>query len=244
MVSFLRPNCNTHTHDTTTQPTQPTQPTVCSCDVAPARVSCTLCRGTQEFEKLDRIGEGTYGVVYKARDLASEQIVALKRVKMKQEVGGLPISTLREISLLRKARDHVNVVSLYEVVVGRDLQSVFLVMEHCDQDLGELVDTLPIPFQEDQVKCLTLQLIRGVEWLHSLYIVHRDLKLSNLLLDSSGVLKIADFGLARTCGIDDAGLVAKPAKPLSPRVVTLWFVNQTNVTLTRPFCKWSQKIWI
>ena len=59
--------------------------------------------------------------------------MALKRVKMKQEVGGLPISTLREISLLRKAVDHVNIVTLIDVGVGRDLQSVFLVMEHCDQ---------------------------------------------------------------------------------------------------------------
>ena len=72
----------------------------------------------------------------------------------------------------------------------------------------------------DQVKCLTLQLVRGVEWLHSLSIVHRDLKLSNLLLDGKGALKIADFGLARICGVDEDG---GATRPLSPRVVTLWY---------------------
>ena len=115
---------------------------------------------------------------------------------MDRERGGLPISSLREVAILSKIK-HVNVVRLFEVVAGRDLSSVYLVLEYCDQDLGHLVDTLPVPFTEPQVKCLMLQLCHGMAHLHAHYIIHRDLKLPNILLTRHGVLKIADFGMAR-----------------------------------------------
>lgn len=90
------------------------------------------CRPVTEFEKLNRIGEGTYGIVYRARDLKSNEIVALKKVRMENEKDGFPISSLREISLLLDLR-HVNIVLLKEVVVGRHLDSIFLSMEYCEQ---------------------------------------------------------------------------------------------------------------
>lgn len=126
----------------------------------------------------------------------------------------MPISSLREISLLNKIR-HENVVSLLHVAVGRNLSSVFLVMEYCEHDLGNLVDNMPIPFLENQVKCITLQLLHGMTHLHNNFIIHRDLKLSNILLTSEGVVKIADFGMARKFCL--------PGSALSPRVVTLWY---------------------
>eukprot|EP00729_Bicosta_minor_P021859 gene21859-35166_t len=205
------------------------------------------CRSVQDFVKLsNRIGEGTYGVVYRARDSRSGSVVALKQVKMEQEHGGMPVSTLREITLLRAARGHENIVTLLDVVVGRDLKMVFLSMEYCAHDLAALVDTLPVAFKEDQVKCLVLQLVRGVKWLHLKYIVHRDLKLSNLLLTENGILKVADFGMARKCGVlppiptptvehttssSRGGTRQAPAirnvvvgaRQLSPKVVTLWY---------------------
>ena len=90
------------------------------------------CRPVSEFEKLNRIGEGTYGIVYRARDTKTKEIVALKKVRMEQEKDGLPISSLREMSLLLNLR-HENVVLLKEVVVGRHLDSIFLAMEYCEQ---------------------------------------------------------------------------------------------------------------
>ena len=147
------------------------------------------CRPVTEFEKLNRIGEGTYGVVYRARDTVSHEIVALKKVRMEREKDGIPLSGLREISLLLNL-GHKNIVQLKEVVVGRHLDSIFLVMEYCEQDLASLLDNMSLPFKEAEIKCLMLQLFHGVKYLHDRFIVHRDLKVSNLLLTGKGMLKI------------------------------------------------------
>ncbi|KAF9025608.1 Cdc2- kinase [Haplosporangium bisporale] len=89
-------------------------------------------RIVDDFEKLNKVGEGTYGVVYKAKDKKTGDIVALKRIRMERESDGLPISSLREIKLLKTLR-HENVVLVKEVAVGRDLDQIFLVMEYCEQ---------------------------------------------------------------------------------------------------------------
>jgi len=88
-------------------------------------------------------------------------------------------------------------------------------MEYCEQDLASLLDNMMKPFSEAQVKCITLQLLKGLKFLHESFIVHRDLKVSNLLMTDEGILKIADFGLARTHGL--------PPVNMTPRVVTLWY---------------------
>ncbi|CAI2725347.1 unnamed protein product [Schistosoma spindalis] len=110
------------------------------------------CRSVAEFEKLNRIGEGTYGIVYRARDTVSKEVVALKKVRMENVRDGIPISSLREITLLLSIK-HPNVVHLREVVVGRSLDSIFLVMEYCEQDMASLLDNMPNPFTESQVTC-------------------------------------------------------------------------------------------
>nr|CAD7410406.1 unnamed protein product [Timema cristinae] len=172
------------------------------------------CRFVSEFEKLNRIGEGTYGIVYRARDTKTDKVVALKKVRMEHEKDGLPVSGLREISVLLSCR-HENIVHLKEVVVGRSLESIFLAMEYCEQDLASLLDNMQAPFSESQVKCIMLQVLRGLRYLHRNFIVHRDLKVSNLLMTDKGCVKIADFGLARWFGL--------PLRPMTPRVVTLWY---------------------
>lgn len=79
------------------------------------------CRFVAEFDKLNRIGEGTYGIVYRAKDTISDKIVALKKVRMDLERDGIPVSSLREIQVLLNCR-HENIVHLKEVVVGRSLE--------------------------------------------------------------------------------------------------------------------------
>ncbi|KAK2085755.1 Cyclin-dependent kinase 10 [Saguinus oedipus] len=129
-------------------------------------------------------------------------------------VHGIPISSLREITLLLRLR-HPNIVELKEVVVGNHLESIFLVMGYCEQDLASLLENMPTPFSEAQVKCIVLQVLRGLQYLHRNFIIHRDLKVSNLLMTDKGCVKTADFGLARAYGV--------PVKPMTPKVVTLWY---------------------
>lgn len=171
-------------------------------------------RDVSEFEKLNRVGEGTYGVVYRARDTKTNELVALKRVRMEKEKDGLPVSGLREISILMSC-NHQNIVHLREIAVGKSLENIFLVMSYCEQDLACLLDNMQSPFSESQVKCIMMQVFSGLRYLHANFIVHRDLKVSNLLLTDKGSVKIADFGLARLYGI--------PVKPMTPKVVTLWY---------------------
>ncbi|NXP40451.1 CDK10 kinase, partial [Leiothrix lutea] len=153
----------------------------------PAADRLGRCRSVKEFEKLNRIGEGTYGIVYRARDTLTDETVALKKVRMDNEKDGMPISSLREITLLLQLQ-HPNIVELKEVTA---------------------------PVLCPQVKCIILQVLKGLQYLHENYIIHRDLKVSNLLMTDKGCVKIADFGLARTYGM--------PPKPMTPKVVTLWY---------------------
>jgi len=173
------------------------------------------CRSVSSFERINKIGEGTYGVVYQARDKKSNEIVALKKVRMERETDGIPITALREISILQKLK-HPNIVHLMEVVVGDKPDSMFLVFEYVEHDLADLVDSMRTGgFSESEVKCIIIQLLRAVSHLHDNWILHRDLKLSNLLFNNKGQLKLADFGLARLFGY--------PLRPYTPKVATLWY---------------------
>ncbi|KAL5998167.1 hypothetical protein ACLOJK_009105 [Asimina triloba] len=172
------------------------------------------CRSVDEFERLNKIDEGTYGVVYRARDKKTDKVVALKKVKMEKEKEGFPLTSLREINILLSFH-HPSIVDVKEVVVGSNLDSIFMVMEYMEHDLKALMETMKQPFSQSEVKCLMLQLLEGVKYLHDNWVLHRDLKTSNLLLNNRGELKICDFGLARQYG--------SPLKPYTHLVVTLWY---------------------
>ncbi|XP_068655686.1 cyclin-dependent kinase G-2-like isoform X2 [Aristolochia californica] len=185
--------------------------------VAPPQRSINMlrgCRSVDEFEKLNKIDEGTYGVVFRARDMKAGEIVALKKVKMAKEREGFPLTSLREINILLSFH-HPSIVDVKEVVVGSDLNQIFMVMEYMEHDLKGLMETMKQPFSQSEVKCLMLQLLEGIKYLHDNWVLHRDLKTSNLLLNNRGELKICDFGLARQYG--------SPLKPYTHLVVTLWY---------------------
>ncbi|EDV20884.1 uncharacterized protein TRIADDRAFT_31125 [Trichoplax adhaerens] len=172
------------------------------------------CRSVEAFEWLNRIEEGTYGVVYRAKDLKSDEVVALKRLKMEKEREGFPITSLREINTLLKA-DHPNIVHVREIVVGSNMDKIYIVMEYVEHDLKTLMESMSQPFSISEVKCLMKQLLSAVQHLHDNWILHRDLKTSNLLLSHQGILKVGDFGLAREYG--------SPLKVYTSIVVTLWY---------------------
>lgn len=167
-----------------------------------------------DYEKIKRVGEGTYGVVYKARDRNTGEYVALKKLRMDRERDGMPVTSVRELRVLQQC-EHPNLVELKKVVTGSKLDSVFLVFEYCTHDLGRLLDTMPRRFHESEVKCLLKQLLDVINYLHNHWIVHRDLKLSNLLMTNDGRLKLCDYGLARYFKAYE--------EAYTPKVVTLWY---------------------
>ncbi|KAG2284447.1 hypothetical protein Bca4012_053109 [Brassica carinata] len=176
-------------------------------------------RSVNGFQKLNKINEGTYGIVYRARDEKTKEIVALKKIKMKEdkyeEEYGFPLTSLREINILLSC-NHPSIVNVKEVVVGgRNDSDVYMVMEHLEHDLKGLMERKKQPFSTSEVKCLMLQLLEGVHYLHTNWIIHRDLKPSNLLMNNSGELKICDFGMARQYG--------SPIKPYTQMVITQWY---------------------
>uniref|UniRef100_A0A1J3IRV7 Putative serine/threonine-protein kinase n=1 Tax=Noccaea caerulescens TaxID=107243 RepID=A0A1J3IRV7_NOCCA len=172
-------------------------------------------RRANTFEKLDKIGQGTYSSVYRARDLLHNKIVALKKVRFDLKDLESVKFMAREIIVMRRL-DHPNVLKLEGLITAPVSSSLYLVLEYMDHDLLGLSSLPGVKFSEPQVKCYMRQLLSGLQHCHSRGVLHRDIKGSNLLIDSNGVLKIADFGLATF--FDPAKTV-----PLTSHVVTLWY---------------------
>ncbi|CAH8449108.1 unnamed protein product [Schistosoma turkestanicum] len=165
-----------------------------------------------KYEKLEKIGEGTYGKVYKARNRETHEIVALKRVRLENDDEGIPSSAFREICLLKELK-HKNIVRLFDVLLSESRLTI--VFEYCDQDLKKYFDSCNGEIDQNTVKLFMFQLLRGLQFCHSHNVLHRDLKPQNLLINDNGELKLADFGLARAYGI--------PVRQYSAEVVTLWY---------------------
>ncbi|ODA82228.1 hypothetical protein RJ55_00735 [Drechmeria coniospora] len=188
----------------------------------------------ENYQKLEKVGEGTYGVVYKARDLANGgRIVALKKIRLEAEDEGVPSTAIREISLLKEMKDP-NIVRLLNIVHA-DGHKLYLVFEFLDLDLKKYMEALPVSdggrgkalpdgtsdkithlgLSDVVIQKFMMQLCEGIRYCHSHRVLHRDLKPQNLLIDRDGNLKLADFGLARAFGV--------PLRTYTHEVVTLWY---------------------
>ncbi|KAI6079308.1 Cyclin-dependent kinase 17 [Aix galericulata] len=153
-----------------------------------------------------RASLGTYATVYKGRSKLTENLVALKEIRLEHEEGA-PCTAIREVSLLKDLK-HANIVTLHDIV--HTDKSLTLVFEYLDKDLKQYMDDCGNIMSMHNVKIL-----RGLAYCHRRKVLHRDLKPQNLLINEKGELKLADFGLARAKSV--------PTKTYSNEVVTLWY---------------------
>uniref|UniRef100_A0A8C2PPH9 Cyclin dependent kinase 18 n=1 Tax=Cyprinus carpio TaxID=7962 RepID=A0A8C2PPH9_CYPCA len=165
----------------------------------------------ETYVKLGKLGEGTYATVFKGRSKLTENLVALKEIRLEHEEGA-PCTAIREVSLLKNLK-HANIVTLHDII--HTDRCLTLVFEYLDSDLKQYLDNCGNLMSMHNVKIFMFQLLRGLSYCHKRKILHRDLKPQNLLINDKGELKLADFGLARAKSV--------PTKTYSNEVVTLWY---------------------
>ncbi|KAK6462253.1 kinase of RNA polymerase II carboxy-terminal domain, alpha subunit [Scheffersomyces coipomensis] len=185
--------------------------------LSPSQIySIKVTRSSKIFDKVQQVGEGTYGKVYKAKNNITNDYVALKKLRLETEREGFPITSIREIKLLQSC-DHPNIVGLLEMMVENN--QIYMVFDYLDHDLTGLLTHPDLNLKECHRKFIFKQLMEGLNYLHKKRIIHRDIKGSNILLDSTGYLKIADFGLARSMKILNDG----ESPDYTNRVITIWY---------------------
>jgi len=176
---------------------------------------CVDCR----YVNLRPIGKGAYGLVCSADDELTGRKVAIKRVgKVFQDLIDAK-RILREIKLLRHLGRHENVVELVDIMTGppetRDFKDLYLVTQLYECDLERIV-TSSQRLTDSHAQYFIYQVLRGLKYIHSANVLHRDLKPPNLLVNSNCDLAICDFGLSR--GISD-----EVEMKLTEYVVTRWY---------------------
>ncbi|PQE28545.1 CMGC CDK CRK7 kinase protein [Rutstroemia sp. NJR-2017a WRK4] len=159
------------------------------------------------------VGSGTYGKVFKAINVYTKNLVALKKIRMEGERDGFPVTAVREIKLLQSLK-HPNIVNLQEVMVEKN--DCFMVFEYLSHDLTGLLNHPSFKLEAAHKKHLAKQLFEGLDYLHRRGVLHRDIKAANILVSDEGQLKLADFGLAR--------FYAKRRQlDYTNRVITIWY---------------------
>ncbi|XP_071964317.1 cyclin-dependent kinase 7-like [Antedon mediterranea] len=170
---------------------------------------------SDRYEKIKFLGEGQFATVYKARDVETDNIVAVKKIKLghrSEAKDGVNRTALREIKLLQELH-HENIIGLVDVFGHKS--NISLVMDFMDVDLEVLIKDTTLILTPAHIKAYMLMTFKGLEYLHNNWILHRDMKPNNLLVNEAGVLKLADFGLAKTFG--------SPNRVYTHQVVTRWY---------------------
>ncbi|CAB3408452.1 unnamed protein product [Caenorhabditis bovis] len=185
------------------------------------------------YEKLNKIGQGTFGEVFKARCKSTGRMVALKKILMENEKEGFPITALREVKMLQQLK-HANITDLIEVCSSksapnsRERSTFYLVFAFCDHDLAGLLSNTKLRLSMVHIKTMMKHLLNGLCKLHRSKVLHRDMKAANVLVSKEGVLKLADFGLARPNN--------QPRQLYTNRVVTLWYRPPELLLGDRQYC--------
>ncbi|XP_049488760.1 mitogen-activated protein kinase 15 isoform X1 [Panthera uncia] len=166
-----------------------------------------------------RLGKGAYGIVWKAVDRRTGEVVAIKKIFDAFRDKTDAQRTFREIMLLQQLGDHPNIIRLLDVIRAENDRDIYLVFESMDTDLNAVICKGRL-LKDVHKRFIMYQLLRATKFIHSGGVIHRDQKPSNILLDASCLVKLCDFGLARPLG----GLPEGPEGPaLTDYVATRWY---------------------
>jgi len=190
------------------------------------------------YQPINPVGKGAYGLVCSAQDLLTSKKVAIKKVPRAFDdiVDGKRI--LREIKLM-KFCEHENICTVLDVLPPRSIdtfEDVYIVSDLMDTDLHQIVRSKQA-LSDDHVQYFLYQILRGLKYLHSANILHRDLKPGNLLVNANCDLKICDLGLARM--MDPADIL----RDMTEYVVTRWYrppeLLLSSTAYTKSIDMWS-----
>lgn len=172
-----------------------------------------------KYEIKKRLGKGAYGIVWKAVDRQTGEIVAVKKIFDAFRNRTDAQRTFREIMFLQEFGDHPNIVKLLNVIRAQNDKDIYLIFEYMDTDLHAVIKKGTL-LKDIHKRYVMYQLLKAVKYLHSGNVIHRDKKPSNVLLDTDCVVKLCDFGLARSLNQiqEDSG---NPA--LTEYVATRWY---------------------
>lgn len=172
----------------------------------------------RKYHVCQKLGKGAYGIVWKAIERRSNDIVALKKIFDAFQNSTDAQRTFREVMFLQELNDHENIIKLLNVLKAENDRDLYLVFEYMETDLHAVIRANIL--EEVHKQFIMYQLFKSLKYLHSAELLHRDIKPSNLLLDSDCQVKLADFGLARSIAQlkDDTG----QSPILTDYVATRW----------------------
>lgn len=173
----------------------------------------------RKYEILQKLGKGAYGVVWKAIDKKTRETVALKKIFDAFQNATDAQRTFREIMFLQELSDHDNIIKLLDVLKAEGDKDIYLVFEYMETDLHAVIRAGILADIHKQY--IMYQLFKAIRYMHSANILHRDMKPSNLLLNSECFLKTADFGLARSIASLENDSESNPV--LTDYVATRWY---------------------
>ncbi|ESO84233.1 hypothetical protein LOTGIDRAFT_108359 [Lottia gigantea] len=166
----------------------------------------------EKYENLGLVGEGSYGMVLKCKHKESGQIVAIKKFLESEDDKMVKKIALREVKMLKQLR-HDHLVNLLEVF--RRKKRLYLVFEFVDHTVLDELEKCPNGLDENTVRKILFQVLKGIEFCHLHSIIHRDIKPENILVSRNGIVKLCDFGFART--------LAQPGETYTDYVATRWY---------------------
>ncbi|GFR71748.1 cyclin-dependent kinase-like 2, partial [Elysia marginata] len=172
----------------------------------------TGARGMERYENLGLVGEGSYGMVLKCRHKDTGQLVAIKKFLESEDDKMVKKIAMREVKMLKQLQ-HDNLVNLIETFRRR--KRLYLVFEFVDHTVLDELEKCPNGLDENTARKILWQVLKGTEFCHFHNIIHRDIKPENILVSKSGIVKICDFGFART--------LAQPGEAYTDYVATRWY---------------------